>query len=147
MGSEIVFGSAFGKTGYFATILIALICGVLIATVESLRMAGIVIFVVIEALILFTAKSIRYTFDDEKLSVFVPFEFDVAPAHYDSVWKVVDTNRGMVMNQHGMGGDVIQIWYDHGKGHYVCISPKDKERAMAILRERCPNAEFIIDRR
>ena len=43
---------------------------------------------------------------------------------------------------HGASPDSIRIWYDRGTGHYICISPSDKERAMDILRDRCPDAEF-----
>lgn len=86
-----------------------------------------------------------YTFDSEKVTVRNPFATSEPPAFYDRIWKVVDTDRALLVNIHGLSADAILIHYD--RGHFVCISPDDKELAMAILRERCRNAVFETDRK
>ena len=146
MTDGIVFKSAFGRIGYISLALVAAAC-IPLFLVASLRYASLVSLIVISAFIILLPKAVSYTFDDEKLTVHVPFGLQEPPAYYRNIWKIVDTDMAMLSNHHGMSEKAIMIWYDRGKGHYICISPDDKERALGILRERCPNAEFLVERR
>ena len=107
----------------------------------------LVVWALLEAFVWLFPRLFRYTFHDDRLEVRVTGSWDEPPIFYDKVWKVVDTDHAPLgMNTQGASSDAIQIWYDRGTGHFVCISP-DKSVAMPILREMCTGAEFVEDRR
>lgn len=142
MDSEITFRSAYGSIVYISMILLLLIFAVLMFVLPSIDLILVVFLIILEAFVALTPFMLRYTFDDEKVTVSNPLAVPEPPAYYDRIWKVEDSRKEYASNMHGASPDSIRIWYDRGTGHYICISPSDKRRAMGILRDRCPDAEF-----
>lgn len=143
MDSEITFRSAYGPVVYVSMVLLLLIFAVLILVLPSIGLILVMLLIILEAFVALTPFMLRYTFDDEKVTVSNPLATPEPPAYYDRIWKVEDSQKEYASNMHGASPDSIRIWYDRGTGHYICISPSDKRRAMGILRDRCPDAEFI----
>ena len=142
MDSEITFRSAYGPVVYISMILLLLIFATLVFVLPGIDSILVVILIILEVFVALTPFMLRYTFDDEKVTVSNPLAAPEPPAYYDRIWKVEDSRKEYTSNMHGASPDSIRIWYDRGTGHYICISPSDKERAMDILRNRCPDAEF-----
>lgn len=143
MGSEVTFRSAYGPIVYISMILLLVIFAVLILLIPSIGLILVVTLIILEIFIALTPFMLKYTFDDEKVTVSNPLATPEPPAYYDKIWKVEDTRMVYASNIHGASLNSIRIWYDRGTGHYVCISPNDKKRAIEILRDRCPEAEFV----
>lgn len=143
MNEALVFRSKAGPIVYISMVVVLI---VVIATALMLPPVIdpvlLLILVLLELYIAATPLMTKYTFGDDNISVYVPFQFKEPPASYDRIWKVVDTDRSYAC-LHGLSFNAIQIWYDRGTGHHLCISPKDKKRVLELLRERCPDAEFI----
>lgn len=141
MNSGITFRSAYGPMVYGSMVLLIIIFAVLMLLLQGMSPILLAALVILEIVVGLAPFMLRYTFDDEKIIVSNPFTPPEAPAHYDNIWKVEDSRREW-SSMHAASPDCIRIWYDRGTGHCICISPSDKERAMGILRERCPEAEF-----
>ncbi|WP_400226294.1 hypothetical protein [Methanomethylophilus alvi] len=143
MGSEVTFRSAYGSIVYFSMILLLVIFAVLTLLIPSIGLILAVALIILEIFIALTPFMLKYTFDDEKVTISNPLATPEPPAYYDKIWKVEDARKEYTSNMHGASPNSIRIWYDRGTGHYICISPNDKKRAMEILRDRCPEAEFV----
>ena len=143
VNEELVFRSRAGTVVYISMVVV-LIMAIAIALILPPVNAPVLlsIMALLELYIAVTPLMTKYTFSDDSISVFVPFQFKEPPASYERVWKVVDTHHAYA-SLHGLSSNAIQVWYDRGTGHYLCISPKDKKRVLELLRERCPDAEFI----
>ncbi len=142
MDSEITFRSAYGPVVYVSMILLLLIFAILVFVLPGIDSILVVILIILEAFVALTPFMLRYTFDDEKVTVSNPLATPEPPAYYDRIWKVEDSRKEYASNMHSASPDSIRIWFDRGTGHYICISPSDKKLAMDILRNRCPDAEF-----
>lgn len=143
MNEELVFRSRAGAVVYVLMVVVLIMAiAVALASPPVIIPVLLLILVLLELYIAATPLMTKYTFGDDNISVYVPFQFKEPPASYDRIWKVVDTDRAYA-SLHGFSFNAIQIWYDRGTGHYLCISPKDKKRVLELLRERCPDAEFI----
>ncbi|UAL08362.1 MAG: PH domain-containing protein [Candidatus Methanogranum gryphiswaldense] len=81
----------------------------------------------------------RYTFETNELIIKCPMAFNEPPVIYSSVKKIVD--KHIWTYSLGMSSDSVLIYY--GKNNLVCISPANKQEFIRILKERCPQAEFI----
>lgn len=143
MGSVVTFRSAYGPIVYISMVLLLVIFAALILLLPSINLILIAALFILEIIVALTPFMLRYTFDDEKVTISNPLATPEPPAYYDRIWKVEDAKKEYASNMHGASPDSIRIWYDRGTGHYICISPSDKKRAMAILRDRCPIAEFV----
>ena len=142
MNEELVFRSRAGPVVYVSMIVVLVVVVVLaLALPPAITPVLLVVLVLLELYIAATPLMTKYTFSTDEITVFVPFQFKEPPASYDRVWKVVDTNHAYA-SLHGLSPDAIQIWYDRGTGHYLCISPREKDRVLEILRNKCPEAEF-----
>lgn len=142
MDSEITFRSAYGPVVYVSMILLLLIFAILVFVLPGINSILVVILIILEIFVALTPFMLRYTFDDEKVTVSNPLATPEPPVYYDRICKVEDSRGEYTSNMHGASPDSIRIWYDRGTGHYICISPSDKKRAMEILRNHCPDAEF-----
>ena len=120
MSLEIVMRSSYGSIVYISMAVTFLAFIPLIVMLPQLRLISIVALVALMVSIGLYPFIIKYKFDDEKVSI---------------------------SNHHGTSPDSIQIWYDGGTGHYICISPYDKKKALAILEEKCKNAKFEVSRK
>ena len=143
MGSVVTFRSAYGSIVYISMGLLLIFFAALILLLPSIDLILIAALFILEIFVALTPFMLRYTFDDEKVTISNPLATPEPPAYYDRIWKVEDAKKEYASNMHGASPDSIRIWYDRGTGHYICISPSDKKRAMAILRDRCPIAEFV----
>lgn len=143
MGSVVTFRSAYGPIVYISMVLLLVIFAALILLLPSINLILIAALFILEIIVALTPFMLRYTFDDEKVTISNHLATPEPPAYYDRIWKVEDAKKEYASNMHGASPDSIRIWYDRGTGHYICISPSDKKHAMAILRDRCPIAEFV----
>lgn len=147
MDEEIVFRSKAGSVVYLTmAMVLVLIAALIFILPRTIAPVLLLILALLETYIAATPLLTRYTFDDDSITVSVPFQFKEPPASYDRIWKVVDTDHAYA-SLHGLSPDAVQVWYDRGTGHFLCISPHDKEAVLHILRERCQNAEFEVQRR
>gem|GEM_PF-2092322 len=147
MSSEIVMRSSYGSIVYISMVVTFLAFMPLIVMLPQLRLISIVALVALMVSIGLYPFMIKYKFDDEKVSISNPLSWNEPPAYYDRIYKVIDTDGAYISNHHGTSPDSIQIWYDGGTGHYICISPYDKKKALAILEEKCKNAKFEVSRK
>lgn len=146
MADAVVLRSAWGAMFRTLLAVFPLAAVLMLVLVPGAPVIGAVLLVV-EAGLLFCHYLITYTFDDEKLTVRGTGLME-PPAFYDRIYSVADVDPAPASyNIHGFSRDAILIRYDRGTGHFLCISPRDKERALGILRERCPDAEFSTERR
>lgn len=143
MGSDVTFRSSHGSITYVSMALLLAVFVALILLLPSIDLILIVALIIIEIFVASTPFMLKYTFDDEKVTISNPLATPEPPAYYNRIWKVEDTKKEYISNMHGASPDSIRIWYDRGTSHYICISPNDKKRAMKILRDRCPEAEFV----
>jgi hypothetical protein len=113
----------------------------------SLAIIFAVIGIVSVSAIILAAHRTRYAFGQDRLTISIPLALDVAvpPIPYSEVWKVTDSDNRRLFVHQGYSTDVIEIRY--GRNGYVCISPKDKQAALDILKERCPQAAFTTEHR
>lgn len=149
-GDAVVYRSRRGRVvcwGMIITLVAFLILLYLFRDITAVAVIVVALCAALEAYLWWSPYLYRYSFGDEGFTVDVIGLWDEPPVRYDRVWKVVDSDRvPYSSNLHGASNDAIQIWYDRGTGHYVCISP-DKGLVMPILRERCAGAEFEVVRR
>ena len=144
MDSSVTFRSAYGPVIYISMAVLFVIFAILIFAIPNIYQILLMILIILEVFIALTPFMLRYTFDEEKITISNPLATPEPPAYYDKIWKIEDSKKEYSSNIHGASPDSIKIWYDRGTGHYICISPNDKEGAMRILKERCPMAEFVI---
>ena len=137
-----IFRSTYGPIVYVSMVLLLLMFVTLIYFLPGISLILVVLLIVLEVFVALTPFMLKYTFDDEKITVSNPFATPEPPAYYDRIWKVEDSKKKYASNMHGASPDSIRIWYDRGTGHYICISPVNKNIVMGILKEKCSNAEF-----
>ena len=80
MDSEITFRSAYGSIVYISMILLLLIFAVLMFVLPSIDLILVVILIILEAFVALTPFMLRYTFDDEKVTVSNPLAAPEPPA-------------------------------------------------------------------
>ena len=142
MSAGTTFRSGCGSPVCLPMIVVLIAFAVVISAQPANRLFLLIALAALEAFFALIPFMLRYSFDDEKIEIFNPFAAPEPPVYYDRVWKVEDSKGGWTSCMYCASRDSIGIWYDRGTGHHVRISPSDKRKAMAILRERCPEAEF-----
>lgn len=119
----------------------------LAATLFGTNSLWSLLFVIPMALIACVYVSIAvktmYVFTDEGLIV-KGIHKDIM-IRYSSVKRITDTKEWTTdsLLSYILSGDRIGILYDGGRKH-VIISPSNKDKALALLRTRCPFANFEI---
>lgn len=146
-GSATTFRSTSGAIVYCSGAAFLFLIALLVCLTSLKVWLSIPILIVGEALIILSPFYIRYEFDNQGITIKNPFSSDRPFISYASVWRIVDTDKAGISNFDGASSDAIQIWYDRGTSHYVCISPVGKMDALNILRSRCPDADFEQVRR
>ena len=142
MSAGTTFRSGYGSPIYLPMIVVLIAFAVMISAQPSVRLVLLTALAAMEAFFALIPFMLRYSFDEEKLTVLNPFAAPEPPVYYDSIWKVEDSKSGWTSCMHCASRDSIGIWYDRGTGHHVRISPRNKKEAVEILREKCPEAEF-----
>jgi hypothetical protein len=79
----------------------------------------------------------RYEFNDTELKQRVKY-LQNKTINYSEIRKVTEVTNRMLFN-HRFETNIIILGY---KGKEYGIIPKDKEKALAILKENCPDVEF-----
>ena len=101
----------------------------------------LILLIVVMVTLLVVARTM-YTLDDEKVLVQGAFKKREIP--YETVTKIVNTNKGLVgEGMFVLSADRIAIFF--GEEGKTSISPREKEDALETLRACCPNAEYQED--
>jgi len=137
MDEDIIFHSEYGDY-FWAGIIIPVILGIVLSLVFKIWIIPL-IFVLIIIFIIVASYYIRYTFRSDRLIVECPLALNEPPILYDDVTKVVC--KRIFTYSLGMSSDSVLIYC--GK-RLVCISPKNKNEFVHILKEHCPGAVFEI---
>ena len=106
--------------------------------------AGIAL-ILVSALIILYPLTTKYIFGPEAIEI-RDLSFREVPARYDSVYRV-EESEGIVAGSHCTASGCIVIRYDRESNRMIAITPSDRDAAMALLRTRCPSAEFTMDYR
>ena len=99
---------------------------------RCLLMVGILFF--IELYLVMIPSLTCYAFDGTGITVRDPIQLGRSRVLY------VDNRRVVEVSSPHMR--CIQVWYGHGRGDMIAISPRDVARALQVLERNCPNAEF-----
>lgn len=138
MEESIVFRTKFGDFFFLSIAILATFTAIFLLLFKN-SLIFLFIFSLILAIIITSGYRTIYIFENDELILKCPMAFDQPPVIYSSVKKIVD--KHVWTYSLGMSSDSVMIYY--GKKDLVCISPIDKQEFIQILRERCPQAEFI----
>ena len=109
MGSVVTFRSAYGSIVYISMVLLLIFFATLILLLPSIDLILIAAPFILEIFVALTPFMLRYTFDDEKVTISNPLATPEPPAYYDRIWKVEDAKKEYASNMHGASPDSIRI--------------------------------------
>ena len=81
MGSVVTFRSAYGSIVYISMVLLLVIFATLILLLPSIDLILIVALFILEIFVALTPFMLRYTFDDEKVTISNPLATPEPPAY------------------------------------------------------------------
>lgn len=117
MDSSVTFRGAYGPVIYISMAVQLVIFAILIFAIPNIYLILLMILIILEVFIALTPFMLRYTFDEEKITISNPLATPEPPAYYDKIWKIEDSKKEYSSNIHGASPDSIKIWYDRGTGH------------------------------
>jgi len=140
MQESIVFRTKFGDFFWLSIAVITIFTLVSLLLFKH-PLIFLTIFSLILAALIIIGYRTRYIFEKDELVLKCPMAFNEPPVVYSSVKKIVDKHTWTYSLE--MSSDSILIYY--GKSSFVCISPVKKLEFLQMLKERCPQAEFITN--